>query len=356
MNDDAQTRADRLVSIHLTSNRPDNLVALFDNIEQTAREPGRIEVCVKIDDDDAAMNALLPREAAQRPFTVKYISTPLPGGFFILWQAINDLIAVSDPHAYFLVNFNDEMSFETSGWDDALAGYVGFFPDHLFRLRTSRFRHRVYHDVWECGYAPETSAFTTRRWIEIQGDWNPCTGPDSFQQMVAFYLARANWPGQYQFNRDIPIDDIPIGGEGAFVGLEGDDLAARIEGAKKAWFELMSPEIQTEAFRRARLLQANMRIADPATPDASLRTDTERQSVVILDTAGKDIVQLSYRVPRTRIALTNHWRRIFLDHYTGGGDAAPRPGLRGAAILLVVRYRVLRWLHRKIRGSRRSQA
>lgn len=352
MNTDTNPGTGVLVSIQLASNRPENLVALFDNIEQTADNPGAVEICIKIDDDDAAMNALLAREAARRPFAIKYISTPLPDGFFGLWRSMNDLLAICDPDAYFLVNFNDEMSFGESGWDTTLAKYVGFFPDHLFRIRTSRFRHRAYHDVWECGYAPETSAFTTKHWIDTQGDWNPCTGPDSFQQMVAFYLGRANWPGQHQFNRDVPVDDIAIGGEGAFIGLEGEALAARVAGARKAWFELMSSDNQMEAFGRARLLQAAMRIADTDKPDARMQTDTKKRLVHMYDDSGQELAALPYRLNCTGIFLVNFWRRIFLDYYTGGGDEAPQPGLRGGAILLLTRFPRLRRLYLAARGKR----
>jgi len=51
--------------------------------------------------------------------------------------------------------------------------------------------------------------------------------------------------------REIPIDDIGFGGEGAYIGLTGAALRRRISGATKAWYRLQSTEIQQEAARRA---------------------------------------------------------------------------------------------------------
>jgi hypothetical protein len=341
-----------LVSIQLCSNRPDNFLRLLYNIEATATDPGAIEVCVKIDDFDEEMNACVRHAASRRRLRLRYISTPLPNGFFGLWRAMNEVFRASDPRAAFVVNFNDEMFFESKGWDDVLRAHLGFFPDGLFRLRTSRFRRRNYFDVWECGFAPETAAFTARRWLDVQGDWNPCTGPDSFQQMVAYYLARANWPGHRQFARDVPVEGIRIGGEGAFIGLEGTALAERMRGAVAAWFELMSPAIQMEAFRRARVIQAHIEAAEAGFAAITLEHDADARILTAQDpVTHRTLARYSYRLSATRIRAVNRWRRLFLDYYCGRGAGAIRPSARGLAQLALVHAPALRRTYLRLRPA-----
>ena len=180
----------KLISIHLNSNRPAQLAIYFDNIEETMHDLNLIEVLVNCDDHDTAMQEMLNREIKKRKFTIKYITSPRPASFCDLWKPINALLSITDPHAYFLLNISDEMLFATKGWDAVLKKYVGLFPDHLFRLRASRNKFRNYFDRWECSFAQDSIPITTKKWVEIGGDWNPCFGPDSYQQLIAFYLAK----------------------------------------------------------------------------------------------------------------------------------------------------------------------
>lgn len=342
-----------LLSIHLTSNRPENIVPFFDNLEATASDHASFEVCLKIDDDDVEMNRVMEREAVIRPFRIRYISTPLPGGFWGLWRALNDLIDICDPDAYFLVNFNDEMVFLEPGWDEALAAYKGLYPDHIFRLRTSRFRFRNYRDYWECGYAPETSAFTTKRWIDIQGDWNACIGPDTFQQTVSHYVSRSNWPGQFQYNRDVPINDIKIGGEGAGLGMSEEQWRKWSRAAIRNWFHIMSHEIQTEASRRARLLQAHLFASNSGLPDYGVIEDAGRKVVELYDNEAdgdRPIATFPYKLSRLRIGLTNWWRGFHYYYYGGGGPDVAKKWWTQQRIYLSLKYT---WLSEPFEGFAR---
>ena len=89
----------------------------------------------------------------------------------------------------------------------------------------SRFKLRNYFDVWECWYAPENFGFHTKRWIDLQGDWNACHVSDSFQQCVAFYLALGSYPGAFQIQRDVPISGMRGGGVANTTPTNGEPFA-----------------------------------------------------------------------------------------------------------------------------------
>ena len=55
-----------LLSIHLTSNRPGEFRLFLDRLQETTHDPRSVEVALKIDDSDAAMNAVLAEETKRR--------------------------------------------------------------------------------------------------------------------------------------------------------------------------------------------------------------------------------------------------------------------------------------------------
>ena len=111
------------------------------------------------------------------------------------------------------------MYVEEYNWDGALEKYIHYFEDNIFRLRTSVYKNRNYTDLYECGYAPDTTAIYSRKYLEVQGDFSPCFGPDNGQQFVAYYLSKINLPRHYQFSRDIVINEISFLGQGTNAGL-----------------------------------------------------------------------------------------------------------------------------------------
>lgn len=348
-----------LLSIHLQSNRPDNFASYMENLVASADDPSRIEVVVKIDDTDAPMNALLPQlvEKYRDVITLKYISTPLVGGFFELWRSMNDMLKVCHPNAYFLWNMNDEMAVLNKGWDTALTKYVGLFPDHLFRLRTSVFRSRNYYDYWECGFAPETSAITTKRWLDICGDWNPCLGPDSFNQCVAYYLGYHDRFYKLRVDRDIPVHDFIFAGEGAFIGMSGEALYRRARGACKAWYRLMSHEVQQEASHRAQRLMANIwahrefehfRIDDNAA--------RKRFEVYDLEDTRRKPALFPYKLSKLRITLTNLYRATAYYYYAGGGvNGTPHSRARQVIGFLALRFQMFNWMRTQLMRARSNK-
>ena len=283
-----------IASFILVSNRPANIEALFENIQATVADPTRIEVAVKIDDGDTAMQDVMARETARRPFTIKTLSGPRPESHFTLWKSLNDLHRLVDPSAYFVSNINDEVRFVSTGWDIVLGQHTGIFPDHIYRLRVSRFKLRNYFDVWECWYAPENFGFHTKRWID-------CHVSDSFQQCVAFYLALGSYPGAFQIQRDVPISGIEMAGQEAAQGMTPAQERARDLGNDAAWYVIMSAEMQTEICRRARLLQAHIWAAEHGCATFTLRDHPERRRIELMDASDRCLIVFSYRVDEDRI-------------------------------------------------------
>ncbi len=312
----------KLLSIHLQSNNPDNFKGFIKSLEDNLIDLNLIEVVVKIDDDDIQMNDLLSDLVKSSPINLKYISTPLLGNFSDLWRSMNDMLLVCEKDSYFLWNMNDEMRIPIKGWDQKLKKYVGMFPDNLFRLRTSVFRNRNYTDEWECCFAPETSAITTKKWIEICGDWNPTLGPDTFNQLVAYYFSYHDRFNKDKEIRDIVINDFNFIGEGAFLGLTKKQRMKRISETIKPWFKLISYKTLLEASRRSQKIKANIYI------DKVFKGHHEAEKLYIIDrgkeirimhSTKKTLVRFPYKLPRLGIYTKNFTRSFQYFEYAGGG-------------------------------------
>jgi hypothetical protein len=328
-----------LVSFQLASKFPQALVSLLDNLEQLASDPSCFEVLVKVDSEDAHMQAVLAAEVPRRKFRVRPLITPRRRGYEDLWEALNELFHLTDPAAYFVCNINDEVRIRTLGWDDCLRRYVGLFPDHIFRLRTSRLKFRNYYDFWECGFAPENYGFYTKRWLDICGDWNPCFGPDSSQQYIAYYLGHATYPGIKQYNRDVPILDIEWDNEGVGRNLSPSNQQRRTAVNFRLWQRQVSHPMQQELYRRARLLQAHIMQAECASLCPIEIVDDPRKRTVLLRDAndGALLDLLSYRLSRIGIFLGNIRRSARYTFFAGGGRDA-----RNLLPISTIEYLVLR--------------
>jgi hypothetical protein len=313
-----EVKYSKLLSIQLNSNRPAQLMAYFDNIEETADNPQDIEVLVNIDVDNAPMKTLIESEIPKRKFTLKYTQSPRPTSFFDLWKPLNKLLTITDPEAYFLLNISDEMFFTTQGWDTILKKYVGFFPDHIFRLRASRNKFRSYFDRWECNFSQDSIPFTTQKWINIVGDWNPCFGPDSFQQLTSFYLSKESAFSNENYLREIPIIDIQFSGDIPSLGLDAAKSWKMFSDSIKALQICQSYKMQLEARRRAILLKANIYIDERQLVSPEIVDLKEQKKIAIL-VQGKTITTMSYKLNWLSINLANQWRKLFFYHYFGGG-------------------------------------
>jgi len=339
------------VSIQINSNRPDQIRAFLTSVEETAARPSAVEVLVHFDTGDDAMERTLAEEASRRRLRVRPVSTDLVKDFFDLWKPLNVLLPLTASSAYFVLNCSDECRFLTAAWDDILRKYVGYYDDHIFRIRASRLRFRNYLDIWECGFAPDSVAFYTRRWLEIVGDWNPCLGPDSFQQCVAFHLYTADPFNINQLNRDIPEPFLRFSGEGASLGLEGEALMQRVHGHVREWFVLMSHRMQTEARRRAMLLACHIWKAQREDAEIAIEDDVGHHRIIAHDTRLKRQREWSYRVSRSRLAWRNNTRKLRYHIYAGGGsEAAYQTWAEGIAFYLGYKWKVFRRLGDLVRS------
>ncbi|MBT7543620.1 MAG: hypothetical protein HN613_06125 [Gammaproteobacteria bacterium] len=313
----------KLLSIHLQSNNPENFLGFINSLENNIQDIGLIEVIVKIDDDDEEMNALLLNLSKQSKLDIKYVSTPLLGNFADLWRSMNDLLLLCEKDTYFLWNMNDEMRIPIKGWDQTLLKYVGIFPDHLFRLRTSCYRSRNYADEWECGFAPETSAITTKKWIDICGDWNPTLGPDTFNQLVAYYFSYHDRFNKDKEIRDIVINDFIFEGEGASVGLNKNQQIKRLSETIKPWFRLFSYKMLLEASRRSQKIKANIYLEKNFINNPGYRTlyikDKYKKIQIMHGERKIPLVKFPYKISRFDIMLRNFNRSFKYFIYAGGG-------------------------------------
>ncbi len=329
----------KLISIHLNSNRPAQLSLYFDNIEDTADDPSLVEVLVNIDDNDSVMEETLKREISQRKFTIKYITTPRPKSFCDLWEPINKLLPITDPHAYFLLNISDEMLFATKGWDSVLKKYVGFFPDHIFRLRASRNKFRNYFDRWECSFAQDAIPITTKKWIDIGGDWNPCFGPDSFQQLIAFYLAKEGQFAGTNYLREMPIIDIKFLGDIPSIGIDPQKAWKHNRDHIFAMQICQSYPMQLEARRRAVLLKANIIAVNHQIATFKTIDNKNQKQIDLINTSTNETVySFDYKVSWFYITFINQFRKLRYYAYFGAGKEYNRGHITGFASYLRAKY------------------
>ena len=256
--DDSIVRADFndfLISILFNTNNIDKSVSIIKKFFEKTTKPEKIQFCIKIDNDDINFQDNFLKEMSKFKFNFVILSSPKGRGFIDLWQWINYLFKVSSKNSKFVINISDEMYVEEKGWDKNLEKYVGLEKDSLYRLRTSVYKNRNYHDLWECGYAPDTTAIYTRKYISLQGNFSPCFGPDNGQQIVAYYLSKLNYPRHTQFLRDKVINDISFKGQGTNIGLSDEQLIKRRNINHLLWLNIFTYKNQTNFFRRARKIQ-----------------------------------------------------------------------------------------------------
>jgi hypothetical protein len=331
---------EKLLSIQLNSNRPAQLAAYFDNLEETTDNPSQIEVLVNIDAGDEAMKSLLLNEIPKRKFTLKFIETPKPASFCDLWKPLNKLLTITDPQAYFLLNISDEMFFITKGWDSQLKKYVGYFPDHLFRLRASRNKIRHYFDRWECSFVQDCIPFTTKKWVDIGGDWNPCFGPDSFQQLVAFYLTKEGLFSNEHYLREIPVMDIQFSGDFPSIGMAPEKMWRRHQEHIIAMEIFQSHKMQVEARRRAILIKANIIAHKYQLKNYKIQDIASKKEIILINQAtGVIVKKFSYHLSWLSITLTNQWRKLFFANYFGSWENS-KSIFRTFPQYLYLRYRL----------------
>lgn len=347
--EDIHQQHSKLISIQLNSNRPAQLAAYFDNIEETADHPQDIEVLVNIDTNSLPMRSLLESEIPKRKFTLKYVETPRPKSFCDLWEPINTLFEITDPNCYFLLNVSDEMLFAESGWDTTLKKYIGFFPDHLFRLRASRNKFRNYFDRWECSFAQDSIPITTYKWVETGSNWNPCFGPDSFQQLISFYLAKEGMFSNEQYLRELPVIDIKFLGDVPAIGIDPEKAWKHCSDHIKAMQICQSYKMQLEARRRAILIKANIIAYSKQLHNYEIIDIKSKKQIRIVDkTNNIKLFSYSYKVNWLSITFTNLWRRLYFNYYFGDGADKRILPIKSFSRYLKMKYKAFYKIYRAL--------
>ncbi len=234
---------EKLISIHLNSNRPDNFNKFIISLISNAIEIKYIEVIVSIDKNDIAMLDIIRNINIKYPNLITSIETDLIKSFSDAWKPLNILLKNTSNSVRYISCMSDEIIFQTKSWDSKILKYDNFFNDNIFRIRCSKNRNEVYSDIWECGYKPDSIAFYTKKWLDAVGQWNPCIGPDTFQECVSYYMN--NYGRKYQ--RNIIDFDLKFDGEEVSENLNLKERIKRSRIYYKAFFKLMSYKVQNIA-------------------------------------------------------------------------------------------------------------
>ena len=327
------------LSIHLNSNNPNNIKGLVKNINHTAISPQQVEIIINIDEGDNLSLANIKELQKKDGVVIKYIQTNIIKSFKDVWRPYNKLLLLTDKDVDFITLFSDEFRFSTHGWDSILKKYINYYEDDIFRIRLSRYRYYNYKDFWQCAFAPDSLAFYTKRWMDILEQWCPCTGPDSWQQTVAFYLINSRDYDHIQFNRDVIEPFISFKGEGASIGLEGEALRRRIKDNVDLWFDTVSHKTQEEARKAAAKLQAYIIMYESKNIENINNLVTNRKPPVFIEKKlnelsfqdneinkqiefyynKKLIYKISYKISKIKLFLVNNFRKTNYAYYAGGG-------------------------------------
>jgi len=279
-NSDTLSTGAPFLSIILASNRPQQLSELFDNLETTSANPASFELLIKVDNEDKETCAVAEEGKGRRPFPITLLKTSRGAGYYALHQSYQNLLEQVDKRSYFVVLLNDEVRFMTFGWDDILRGYIGHFPDHIFRLRISENRERRYGSLDECCAYPENFAVTTRRWYDVAEGMGDLWGPDSWHQAIEFMLGRSlPGKGNEVLNRGVPISKIELKGTGASVGSTMPEVYDKVRRISIRWRDLNGWQGQENFYRLASKLAACIHTQSIGCSDFTISEDRSAKTV-----------------------------------------------------------------------------
>lgn len=296
----------KLLSIIMASNRPHNLSKFLFSLNETCADPHSFEVLVKIDEGDDKMRHVLDMAKDDYPFRVRYLQTPKLDGYYTLHKGYQQLFEISDPSSYFIYLLNDELRFTTPGWDRALARYVGFFPDHMFRLKLSVHKYFNYYSYHECGPCPENYPIFTRRWMELAEGVGDCWGPDGWHQFLDYHLGAIRFmPGLF---RSVPVDDIRLAGEAAGLELSAEQTYRRTYRIYQEWWRMYSVDVQRAQRRLAAKMHAYVWAHEKKLGKIgfTLKEDEEKKLFAVhIPTRAEPVYIFSYHLSGLYIRLQN---------------------------------------------------
>jgi hypothetical protein len=265
-----------LLSIHLASNRPDQFTLLAKNLDEVTANKNAYEIIVKIDTEDTKMiecvNALVKMYGEDR---IKPLIGAKKLGPWSTWEFYNYMVPMTHPKAYFVWNPADEVRITTQGWDKVLANYIGFYNDHIFRLKLSDNRLRNFYYFHEVLGSPDNFPIITKKWMDLCGLWGDCHSPDLFQQAVSFHLGKQN------YFRDIPIFDIDLAGIEAGLLIPPEQSASRTYHVRRLWIIALSKHMRSRYIAHANKIRFFIQSCAKGATEVKIKEYTDYPSRVI---------------------------------------------------------------------------
>ena len=306
---------DSLISILFNTNNLKNTSFILNEFLKKTKNPKNIQFCMKIDNDDQNIVNEFINILSKYKFNFIVLASPKGRGFVDLWQWVNFLYKCSSKKSKFVMNISDEMYIKQKNWDIKLEGYIGVFEDEIFRLRTSVFKNRNYTDLYECGYAPDTTAIYSRKYLEIQGDFSPCFGPDNGQQFVAYYLSVLNLPRHYQFSRDLVSEGIDFHGQGTNIGLSESQKERRNQLNLLLWSNMFRYENQNLYFKRARKIQ--IEILKKKYKNLQIKNIGYKYLITLKINNEHKVIELNNYMPKIKFIIFKLSKMDFIKNNTG---------------------------------------
>ncbi|MBT7543629.1 MAG: hypothetical protein HN613_06170 [Gammaproteobacteria bacterium] len=241
---------EKIFSIHLNSNKAENFNRFTTSFFKKISNINFLEIIVHIDKDDNAMKEEIDKLNKKYNNSIKFIETDIIKNFNDSWKPINLLLKKTSKSALYVAVLSDDITIKTNNWDSALIKHSLLYDnDKIFRVRCSQYKYHIYNDLWECGYKPDFS-FYSKKWLDVVGYWNPCIGPDTFQETVSYYLSMYG----KDFKRSIVDDLLIFSGEETLTNLNMKQRIKRTKLGYKSFCELISYKIQKKSFESAYLL------------------------------------------------------------------------------------------------------
>ncbi len=309
----------KLISFICPSRNLNIIKSFLDNIEATVKHPAVVECLFKLDEDQVEAKPFIEAEIAKRPFTIKYILTPRLNGVSATGVACNDLFTIFKPDAYFIQVISDEVRFETMHWDEILKKYVGYFPDHVFRLRMSQFKFRTCPNLFNCNQIPDSFPIYTKQWLYLAlGLGTHCWASDIINQFIAYHLSLGEQGYKYHntpfydtgINRDVQLLDIKFEGLEFGVGVSAEIQKNRGLWVRQLWNKNMSHYHQEHFSYVAKRISSYIWARANNLQRFTLYKNTLKKTVQVIDEAGVLQREVSYRLPRLNFFCANMIRKV----------------------------------------------
>lgn len=310
--------ATKLISFICSSRNLNIVKGFLDNIEATVKYPEMVECLFKLDEDQVEAKSFIEVEIAKRPFTIKYLLTPRLNAVTAAGVAYNDLFTKFMPDAYFIQVISDEVRFETMHWDEILKKYIGFFPDHVFRLRMSQFKFRTYPSLFNCNQIPDSFYICTRQWMYLSlGFGTHCWGSDVVSQFIAYHLSLGEQGYKYHntpfydtgISRDVQLLDIKFNGLDFGVGVPEEVQKNRTLWMTQAWNKNMSHYHQEHFSYMAKRISSYIWAVGNNMQRFTLVRNSVKKTVQVIDEKGVMRREVSYCLPRINFFFANLARK-----------------------------------------------